>query len=449
MGLVETPFKLTSEEILCSAAITVLLNALSKEEISINTVEQMCFTPQYGFTASASSIPCGPHLVRITDIKEGNIDWSTVPYCECEDAENYQLYNNDILIARAGASIGKTFIAKNISTEAIFASYMIRLRVKSNFNPKFVYWCLQSQQFWVQTVAAQRGSAMKNINAKMISALAFPVPSLDIQSAIVAFLDAFQINLKDSKKTLPTLPHPLEEQRRIVARIEELAAKIEEARELRRVVVEEVDVLMTSAMNKFWDDQNSWKQSYVRDLAVMVSGLVDPQIEPYNNLPHINGEAMESGTGRLLPYRMAKDDSLISGKFHFKAGSILYSKIRPYLRKAVQVPVEGICSADVYAFESISAELDPRFFMYSLISPIFTAYANEISGRTRMPKLNQEQLFSFKMSYPDISQQRQIVSYLDRLQLSMGQLRKKQSETSAELNALLPSILDKAFKGEL
>jgi type I restriction enzyme S subunit len=247
--------------------------------------------------------------------------------------------------------------------------------------------------------------------------------------------------------TIP-LP-PLDEQQRIVARIEELAARIEEARGLRREAVEESDVIFTSAVNEAWSDQSTWRVRPISELVSIVSGQIDPLIEPYASLPHINGEVIESGTCRLLTYRSAKDDGVRSGKYHFKAGSILYSKIRPYLRKAVQVPVEAICSADIYAFENIDPLLDHRFFMYSLISPNFTNYANTHSGRTRMPKLNQDQLLSFKLGFPPIHIQHQIVKYLDHLQLKVTILNQLQAETSAELDALFPSILDKAFKGEL
>jgi type I restriction enzyme S subunit len=202
-------------------------------------------------------------------------------------------------------------------------------------------------------------------------------------------------------------------------------------------------------MNDIWKAAENWHRKPIRLLATPVSGQVDPRIEPYASLPHINGESMEAGTSRLLPYRLAKEDGMTSGKFHFHAGAILYSKIRPYLRKAVQVPVEGICSADVYAFETISPELEPRFFMYSLIAPRFTTYANTLSGRTRMPKLNQKQLFAFELSYPPLSQQRDIVAYLDNLQEKSDALKKVQTETAAELDALMPSILNMAFRGEL
>jgi len=242
---------------------------------------------------------------------------------------------------------------------------------------------------------------------------------------------------------------PLDEQRRIVARIEELAAKIEEARGLRREATGEAIALFSSAMNGVWKNQTGWKEKSLGELAATVSGQIDPRVEPYASLPHINGEAIESGTCKLLPYRLAKEDGVTSGKYHFGAGAVLYSKIRPYLRKAVQVPVEGICSADVYAFDSVDAALEPRFLMYSLVSPDFTSYANRLSGRTRMPKLNQKQLFVYKLRYPSRLEQKEFVSYLDRLQVKVDALKQAQAETAAELDALLPSLLDRAFSGEL
>jgi type I restriction enzyme, S subunit len=249
------------------------------------------------------------------------------------------------------------------------------------------------------------------------------------------------------EKTIP-LP-PLDEQRRIVSRIEELAAKVNGAQTLRMVASREIRALLDSAMNDIWRDAGNWHKKLVHVLATPVSGQVDPRVEPFASLPHINGESIETGTGRLLSYRLAREDGVSSGKFHFPAGAVLYSKIRPYLRKAVQVPVEGVCSADVYAFKAISPELEPRFFMYSLIAPPFTTYANSLSGRTRMPKLNQKQLFAFELSYPPLPEQRRIVAYLDGLQAKVDALKRLHSETAAELDAFMPSILAKAFRGEL
>jgi type I restriction enzyme S subunit len=243
---------------------------------------------------------------------------------------------------------------------------------------------------------------------------------------------------------------PLPEQRRIVAKVEELAAKIEEARGFSSRTQAEARFVVASAMQNVWSNTSPWSRAPLGTMATTVSGQVDPTIRPYCELPHINGESMESGTGRLLPnYRTAREDGVTSGKYHFRANALLYSKIRPYLRKAVVVPFEGVCSADVYAFDTISPAIMLEFLKYALIEPNFTEYACRISGRTRMPKLNQKQLFAYQMPFPPRPEQHRIVAYLDALQAKVDSLKALQAQTAAELDALLPSVLDKAFKGEL
>lgn len=127
----------------------------------------------------------------------------------------------------------------------------------------------------------------------------------------------------------------------------------------------------------------------------------------------------------------------------------MYSKIRPYLRKAVFVDFRGVCSADVYPIRVCNSELDPHFVKWALVAEPFTNYANRLSGRTRMPKLNRKQLFGFELAYPPIHEQQRIVSELQESQAKVDVLKRLQTETAAELDALLPAILDRAFKGEL
>ena len=97
---------------------------------------------------------------------------------------------------------------------------------------------------------------------------------------------------------------------------------------------------------------------------------------------------MESRTCRLLPVRTAEADGVTSGKYLFAPGTILYSSRRPYLRKAVFADFQGLCSADVYPIRVARDDIDPHFLKWSLVAEPFTAYANSLSGRTRMPKLN-------------------------------------------------------------
>jgi type I restriction enzyme S subunit len=243
---------------------------------------------------------------------------------------------------------------------------------------------------------------------------------------------------------------PLQEQRRIVARIEELAAQIEEARNLRREAVEEAAALHPSVLHQhFVQNAAAWKSMPMKEALEISDKQVDPMLPEHSSLPHISGQNMESRTCRLLPYRSAEEDGVRSSNYFFSPGTILYSKIRPYLRKAVYVDFHGVCSADVYPIRVISPQLDPHFVKWFLVADPFTDYANRLSGRTRMPKLNRKQLFGFEIAYPPLPEQHRIVAELQSLQAEVDRLKALQAETAADLDALMPAILDRAFKGEL
>ncbi len=255
-----------------------------------------------------------------------------------------------------------------------------------------------------------------------------------------------------SKRLLPIeIPLPsLAEQRRIVAQIEALAGKIAEARSLRHQATEEAEALHLSVLHQhFVTEAATWTRMAMEEAIEINDKQVDPMLAEYSQLPHISGENMESKTCRLLPWRTAEADSVKSSNYLFSPGTVLYSKIRPYLRKAVFVDFRGVCSADIYPIRVVSQKLDPHFVKWSLVAEPFSEYANRLSGRTRMPKLNRKHLFGFGFSHPPLPEQHRIVAYLDGLQVQVNALKRLQAETAAELAALLPSVLAKAFRGEL
>jgi type I restriction enzyme S subunit len=243
---------------------------------------------------------------------------------------------------------------------------------------------------------------------------------------------------------------PISEQRRIVRRIEEMESKLKEARRLREMAFVESQALHLSVLHQhFVIEAMSWIPMPMVEAIEINDKQVDPTLPEYANLPHISGENIESKTCRLLPWRSAEADGIRSSNYLFSPGAILYSKIRPYLRKAAFVDFRGVCSADIYPIRVKSPKLDPQFVKWALVADPFTDYANRLSGRTRMPKLNRNQLFGFDFLHPSLPEQHRIVSELDALQAEVDTLKRLQEETSKELDALLPSILDKAFKGEL
>jgi type I restriction enzyme, S subunit len=127
--MLQLTFKQTNSELLVRAAASVLFGTLTRRGKKLVSISDLAERPQYGFTASAATEPVGPKLVRITDLQDGQIDWDSVPFCECAEPEKYLLKKDDLLFARTGATTGKTHLVRDFE-HAVFASYLIRLRPK-------------------------------------------------------------------------------------------------------------------------------------------------------------------------------------------------------------------------------------------------------------------------------------------------------------------------------
>lgn len=153
---------------------------------------ELALSVSYGYTASAEEDPIGPKFLRITDIREGSINWDTVPYCSINEKDyiKNKVEIGDIVVARTGATTGITEIIKH-PVDAVFASYLIRFRINQRIaNPFFVGYVLKSK-YWRDYVASVvGGSAQPGANAKQFAEFTFKIPNLLIQTAIVEILSS-------------------------------------------------------------------------------------------------------------------------------------------------------------------------------------------------------------------------------------------------------------------
>ena len=146
---------------------------------------------QYGYTESASQEQIGPKFLRITDIQNGIVNWDDVPFCKISDSDfdRYAVSKNDIVIARTGATTGKSYLIVD-DVEAVFASYLIRIKIKSaKLSPQYLYCFLQSQMYWSQITEFSAGIAQPGVNAKKLKEIILPIPAVPEQTEIVRILD--------------------------------------------------------------------------------------------------------------------------------------------------------------------------------------------------------------------------------------------------------------------
>jgi type I restriction enzyme S subunit len=110
------------------------------------TVGEIADLIHYGYTESATSENTGTKFLRITDIQSNNVDWDSVPFCKISEAERekYLLNERDLLFARTGATVGKSFLIRGVIPKSIFASYLIRIILNREVNERFIYNFFQS-----------------------------------------------------------------------------------------------------------------------------------------------------------------------------------------------------------------------------------------------------------------------------------------------------------------
>ena len=180
-----------------------------RENWTVKNVSELCEKPQYGYTTSATTEQIGPHLLRITDIQQGSVNWETVPYCECPEPKKYILQKDDILFARTGATTGKSFLIEECPT-AVFASYLIRLRVREWVTPQYLYAFFQSPSYWEQISTNTVSSAQPNCNATKLANLRVPIPPPEEQQSIVTYLNDFQEKVNRIKTLQVQTAHELD-----------------------------------------------------------------------------------------------------------------------------------------------------------------------------------------------------------------------------------------------
>lgn len=184
-----------------------------------------------------------------------------------------------------------------------------------------------------------------------------------------------------------------------------------------------------------------WEQRKWSEYVSISTDMVDPRSGNYDNLPHVGPGNMESFTGRLYDnVNTVKDDALISGKFHFNPGDIIYGKINPQLGKYTYAQFEGLASADAYVLNGKNG-LTQEFLFGILQTKAFFDYSVSVSMRSGMPKINRDELNAFEFLAPNESEQRAIGDIL----LKLDDLITLHQRKHDKLCTLKKSMLDKMF----
>jgi type I restriction enzyme, S subunit len=358
-----------------------------------------CSSIDYGLTASASGDERGPRFLRITDIVSGHINWHTVPHVSVDEqtSRKFRLEDGDIVLARTGASTGASAYVQ-APPEAVFASYLVRLKATDEFYPRFLAYYLKSDGFWrfIRGVLGDK-SAQPNASAYTMTTAPLRAPKdRHEQRAIAHILGTLDDKIALNRRMSETL----EEMARALFKswfvdFDPVRAKAE-GRDLglpQSIADVFPDSFEDSALG---DIPKGWRAGTLGNVAEHPRRVLQPDSIPPDTA-YIALEHMPRRRIALFDWSTAA--GLESGKFAFKQGEILFGKLRPYFHKVGVAPLDGVCSTDIV----VIAPDAPEWFGFVLghaSSDAFVQYTNSGSTGTKMPRTSWVEMARYAVPVP-------------------------------------------------
>lgn len=168
--------------------------------------------------------------------------------------------------------------------------------------------------------------------------------------------------------------------------------------------------MLLTSRNSDCEVSHRWKSTSLGECAFLVREPIDPASAKHS--PYIGLEHIGKGTLSLLSSGFGSD--VTSTKTKFSRGDILFGKLRPYFRKVVRAPFDGMCSTDIWVIRSRDG-VDQDYLYYKLASQDFVDFADAGSQGTRMPRAKWEHASRYCLSLPPISRQQTIARVLRTL----------------------------------
>jgi type I restriction enzyme S subunit len=266
-----------------------------------------------------------------------------------------------------------------------------------------------------------------------------------------------EISRKKLATILIPLP-PLEEQRRIVSRLEQLVNRAEEVRRLRKQAREEAEKIMQAALNKVFSrvEEEGWELAKLKELVLIESGKRPKGGSTETGVPSLGGEQLlPTGEVNWEKLRYIPEDffdTLKKGKV--KQGDVLVVKDGATTGKTAYVeslPFKKVAvNEHVFVIRSLDeSRLINKYLFFILFSEVGQKQIRDLFHGAAQGGITQHNVEEILIPLPSLEEQKRIIVYLDELRKIMKSLAKLQQKTEEELEKLVPSILDKAFKGGL
>jgi type I restriction enzyme S subunit len=336
---------------------------------------------------------------------------------------------NDIIVNKIWARNGSVAVVQPVLAGCFVSGEFPTFMANPDLLiPRWIHWLTKTPNFWEQCDEKSRGTSGKNrIKPEQFLKVEIPLP-------------------------------PLAEQRRIVARIEDLAAKIAEACSLRRQACNETEALYSSTISTL-SGSTRWPTRTVGQIVGEASLRNGRSVKASSDDGAVRCLMLSAMRHGRIDIRQSKPVPLTLDEaqaYLVRQGDVYVMRGNGSKELCGQAGlVEEKCDNVIFPDLFIRVPLAetgilPEFFIaFWNAGPVRGVIEDKAKTTSGIWKVNQGHIASTPIPIPDPSDQRRIIAYLHSIQDRVDELKRLQADTAAELDALLPAILDRAFKGEL
>ncbi len=391
----------------------------------------------------------GINFIKVENIVDGWIDQNTVHEFISQDTNDYlkrsQLQENDILFSIAG-TIGRTSIIRKIDLPANTNQAIAIIRCPWKYlNPKYIRLILDSPILFHIFSLKTRGVGIYNLSLNDIKELKIPIPPLNEQKRIVAKIESIFSQIDAGQTKLDAVKILLKQQKQSVLKVafEGNLVPQDPNDEPAEVLLKKIHV-----DSKIEFDKENLPKGWIR---TKIGFTIDPSKDRFDpitnkNKTFIGLEHIESNTGKII--RKGESKNLTSTKTIFRSGDILYGRLRPYLNKVCVPNFNGVCSTDILVLKKNSF-LSNRFIALFFATNCFVTYANANMTGVQHPRISFKKISIFTIPLPPLNEQHRIVTKIESIFGRIDAIEKQVNDSLIKLDHLKKSVLKKAFEGKL
>lgn len=394
----------------------------------------------YGFTAKARAVGGDAQMLRITDIQDGAVDWKSVPYCDisAQELSRYCLQDGDLLFARTGATVGKTYLVRAVPPRVVFASYLIRVRPAKRDLSRYLSHFFGSHLYWEQISDFSAGIGQPNVNGSKLREVLAPVAPEPEQQRIADKLDT------------------------VLARVDACRDRLARVAPLLKRFRQSILAAATSGrLTEDWRLQNSGATS-PRETTLgavildMRNGLSPKPRETPPGSRILRISSVRPGRIDFDDHRFLEVDPAVAALHELRSGDLLFTRYNGSLDfVGVCATVHNHQPGFVYPDKLIRVRVDPSLVLPKYIEIAFGSHSvrkqveDFVKSSAGQKGISGGDLKTTRFVLPSLVEQAEIVRRVETLFAFADRLEARLAQAHTAVDRLTPSLLAKAFRGDL